>query len=184
MASKPDDGATDLAITDEEKREREAYALVGELVLIATAVDSVVNRVVIELLNLGSAGLLEPVIATLESNRKIEIIRERANHIGNAQWKAPLKRFAKKAEKISTYRNMAANWRLITETPLKLKPYAAAKMFKNLDVSKKQLTGLTVTDIAPVILTARTLIAEDGPNILSNLRRLNEEFARRHPPKG
>jgi hypothetical protein len=84
MASKPDDGATDLAITDEEKREREAYALVGELVLIATAVDSVVNRVVIELLNLGSAGLLEPVIATLESNRNIEIIRERANHIGNA----------------------------------------------------------------------------------------------------
>jgi hypothetical protein len=173
-----------MEMTGEERLEREAFAIVGELVLVTTALDSLVNRIVIELLNLGTSGLLEPVVATLESNRKIEIIKERASLIANPEWKRHVRKFAKRTEQVAAYRNMAAHWRLTTATPLKLKPFAAAKMFKNLDLTKKQLAGCAITDLQPIIQLARRLLIEDGPNLIENLKRANAELAKRHKPKG
>ena len=42
------------------------YAVVGELVMIANAIDHLLNNALIEVLNLEPSPLLEPVIATLE----------------------------------------------------------------------------------------------------------------------
>ena len=52
---------------------KEAYATVGELVLIASALDDLLNETV---LDLGQAVLIVPVVATLEAVRKIELLKE------------------------------------------------------------------------------------------------------------
>ena len=53
-----------------EKRGQELFATVGELVLISTALDHLLNRVLIAVLHLGDAPLIEPVVATLDATRK------------------------------------------------------------------------------------------------------------------
>jgi hypothetical protein len=55
-----------------------AYAIVGEIVLSATALDHQMNHVLIEVASLAKSPLLEAVIATLDPARKIEILKARA----------------------------------------------------------------------------------------------------------
>src|ERR1700683_5276791 len=57
-------------------------AIVGELVLVASALDAELNRVTAAALRLGDAPLLLPVIATFDPERKIEMLRARVSHFG------------------------------------------------------------------------------------------------------
>jgi hypothetical protein len=66
-------------MTEDDKAPRnvEAFTVVGELVMISSAIDHLLNNVLIEVLDLGGASLLEPVVATLDPPRKVEILKER-----------------------------------------------------------------------------------------------------------
>ena len=68
-------------MTDGPEQNREIFAVVGELVLIATALDTLLKSVLVAVLHLGSSPLIEPVVATLDSVRKIEILKERVPFI-------------------------------------------------------------------------------------------------------
>jgi hypothetical protein len=57
------------------------YAVVGELVMVANAIDHLLSNVLITVLSLETSPLLEPVIATLDPSRKIEMLKNRAKHI-------------------------------------------------------------------------------------------------------
>jgi DNA-binding XRE family transcriptional regulator len=69
------------------ERFRAAYAVVGELVLLTTALDHQLNHILIQVLHLADSPMLEAVIATLDINRKIEMLKARAKHISSATWK-------------------------------------------------------------------------------------------------
>jgi len=73
-----------VTTTADDITNKEAYATVGELVLIASALDALLNDVVVTVLDLGQAVLIVPVVATLDARRKIELLKERANYISQA----------------------------------------------------------------------------------------------------
>jgi hypothetical protein len=118
------------------------YAVVGELVMIANAIDHLLNNVLIEVLGLESSPLLEPVIATLEPARKIEILKSRAKHINNSDWKKGVTGFCDKADSVYRQRNIVCHTPAFPEGDTwKFKPVAAAKVLNKIDLEKKALEG-------------------------------------------
>ncbi len=123
---------------DETEHNRETYAIVGELVLISSALDTLLNQVMIEVLELGSSLMVMPVVASLDPARKIEILKARAAHFPKGDWKEGVNSFVKKVETVFKHRNIACH------TPPKLeagkwtlKPIAAAKLMKKLNIKEK-----------------------------------------------
>src|SRR5258708_5522892 len=59
-----------------DARFRAAYGVVGELILLATALDHQLNHVLIQVLHLAESPMLEAVVATLDPVRKIEMLKQ------------------------------------------------------------------------------------------------------------
>ncbi len=91
------------------QRVKENYAVVGELVLMSTGLDFLLNRVLMAVLDLGTSRMIEPVVATLDPTRKLEILKERAAHIANADWKKGVTKFCDKVESVFRQRNIACH---------------------------------------------------------------------------
>ena len=72
----------------------ELYAVVGELVMIANAVDHLLNQLVIEALHLEKSPMLESVLATLDPRQKIEMLKGRAKLINTLAGKRASRDFA------------------------------------------------------------------------------------------
>lgn len=66
---------------------KEACAVVGEVVLIYTALGHQLNLIVIEVMHLAQSPMLESVVATLDARQKIEMLKNRAAHIKQKDWK-------------------------------------------------------------------------------------------------
>ncbi len=86
--------------TDDTTRSREAFAVVGELVMISAALDFQLNRVLIAMLDLGESLMIEPVVATLDQARKVEILRSRANHMSKNDWRTSVGKFCDHVETV------------------------------------------------------------------------------------
>jgi argininosuccinate lyase len=76
---------------------RAACGEVGELVLLYTALDHQLNHVIIEVLNLAKSTMLETVVATLDPRQKVEMLKERAKHIRQLEWRKATQTHAGKA---------------------------------------------------------------------------------------
>ena len=131
---------------------KEAFAVVGELVMISTALDGLLNRVLITVLDLGDAPLLEPVIATLDTTRKIEILKARAAQISGTrhatEWKKRLKQFSDKVESVYRQRNIACHVPPVLEAGVwSFRPSAAAKLLKSLNIETKSLREFSLNDL-------------------------------------
>jgi hypothetical protein len=126
------------------------YAVVGELVMIANAIDHLLNNALIEVLNLEPSPLLEPVIATLEPARKIEILKSRAKHINNPDWKKASQAFCAKAESVYRQRNIVCHTPAFPEGDTwKFKPVAAAKLLNKLDLETRPSKAFRSTTSRP-----------------------------------
>jgi len=152
-----------------------AYATVGELVLIATALDHQLNHVLMQVLSLAESPMLESVVATLDIARKIEMLKARSKHIAKPDWSKPLLAYLEKLEKVSRWRNIACHTALIPDSThgAVFAPAAAAKLLKSLQFGDKPTSRrIPIAEIA-----AATKIAEralgDGQNIIENFQRLN-----------
>jgi argininosuccinate lyase len=88
---------------------KDAYALVGELVLTYTALDRQLNHIVIEVMHLSESPLLEAVVATLDPRQKIEMLKSRAAHIRQQDWKKAVKTHAERLERVAKIRNAACH---------------------------------------------------------------------------
>jgi argininosuccinate lyase len=84
---------------------KEAYADVGELVLLYTALDHQLNHIIIEVMHLSSTAMLEAVVATLDPRQKIEMLKSRAAHIKQQDWKKAVKTHADRLERVAKIRN-------------------------------------------------------------------------------
>lgn len=164
---------------DEAKQNKEIYAVVGELVLIATALDTLLNAVVVEVLHLGSSPLIEPVVATLDSVRKIEILKERAPFIHNEEWKKRVTGFVSKAESVFRHRNIACHMPAVLEDgKWTLTPVSAARVLKHLDLEKPKAKRFSFDDLKSGISTGEAALGE-GLGVVENFKRANAALAKR-----
>lgn len=166
------------------KEHSETYAIVGEMVLIASALDTVVNKVVIAVLHLGAAPLVESVVATLDPSRKLEMLKERLQHIDSDSWRKPIEKFIGHVETVNKHRNAACHTPPILENDKwTFKPIAAAKLLRRLDAKAKKLQpSLAMHDLKNAIGLGEKALGE-GMNILDNFARAEAERARRDAAK-
>lgn len=164
---------------DEAKQSKEIYAVVGELVLIATALDTLLNSVIVEVLHLGSSPMIEPVVATLDPVRKIEILKERAPFIRNGDWKKRVTGFVSKAEIVFRRRNIACHMSAVLEDgKWTLTPVSAAKLLKHLDLEKPKAKRFSFDDLKAAISTGEAAMAE-GLAVVENFKRANAALAKK-----
>jgi transcriptional regulator with XRE-family HTH domain len=162
-------------------RFRAAYGVVGELILITTALDYQLNHILIQVLHLTESPMLESVIATLEMNRKIEMLKARSKHIQRPNWRTAVLSHLEKLERIWKWRNIAAHTALIPDDKdgAVFAPAAAAKLLKSFQVDEEPVANRTpISDLKPIIKLAESALY-DGQKILLNFVKVNEERVRR-----
>jgi len=164
------------------ERFRAAYSVVGELVLLTTALDHQLNHVLIQVLHLADSPMLEAVVATLDMNRKIEMLRARAKHINNTTSQKALLTHLDKLKKINGRCNIACHTALIPdgEHGAVFAPAAAAKLMKNLQLGDSpSLDKIPISEISSVIKIGESALFE-GQQLIHNFERLNAERTRRN----
>jgi hypothetical protein len=168
---------------DKSPGHREIYAIVGELVLISTALDHLLSSLVVQVLELGPSPMVLPVVGTLDPVRKIEILKARADHIAQPDWKKGLRRFVDQTESVFKYRNIACHTPAVLEDgEWSFKPYAAAKMLKKLNLKEKKLEHVSFDELRTAISTAENALGA-GSNLIENFKRLSAEKAKRAAAK-
>jgi transcriptional regulator with XRE-family HTH domain len=155
-------------------RFRAAYATVGELVLITTALDHQLNHVLMHVLPLTESPMLESVLATLDIARKIEMLKARSKHIAKPEWSKPLLAYLDKLEKVSRWRNIACHTALIPDGThgAVFAPAAAAKLLKSLQIGTVTSQRIPISDVEAAIKVAERALGE-GQNIIVSFQRLN-----------
>jgi transcriptional regulator with XRE-family HTH domain len=165
------------------ERFRAAYSVVGELVLLTTALDHQLNHVLIQILHLTDSPLLEAVVATLDMNRKVEMLKARAKHISNPAWQKALQTHLDKLEQISSWRNIACHTVLIPdeEHGAVFAPAAAAQLLKNLQLGENSTSKkIPITEFVPRIQFGESALFE-GQVLIQNFERMNTERLKRFP---
>jgi DNA-binding XRE family transcriptional regulator len=160
---------------------RAAYGVVGELVLLATALDHQLNHVLIQVLHLADSPMLESVVATLDMNRKVEMLKARSKHISNKRWQQALQAYLDKLEQVSSWRNIACHTALIPDEKhgAVFAPAAAAKLLKNLQLGESPTAKrIPIADLPPKIKLGENALF-DGQELLQNFERLNAERTKR-----
>jgi hypothetical protein len=157
----------------------ELYVVVGELVMIANAVDHLLNQLVIEALHLEKSPMLEPVVATLDPRQKIEILKSRAKLINSADWKKGITGFCGKADALYRQRNIVCHTPAYPDGDTwTFKPIAAAKLLNRLDLEKKALSEFPFDDTKAAIATGEAALGT-GVDLLDNLKRLQPWLSKR-----
>lgn len=170
--------------TKDDMQNREAFAIVGELVLIATALDTLLNSVVVQVLHLGSSPLIEPVVATLDTVRKIEILKERADFISNEEWRKHVTAFISKVESVFRQRNIACHAPAIyKDGHWTFAPVQAAKVLKHLDLEKPEAKYFPIDDLRAAIVTGEKALGE-GVGLVDNFKRANAELDKKRSSQG
>ena len=158
---------------------KKTYAIVGELVLIASALDYQLAEILVEAAHLGSSPMIMPVVLTLDAARKVEILKRRAQLITAEDWRKGLTRHVEKVEKVFKQRNLACHMPPALEKgKWVLRPLAAAKMFKAIDLDTKTLEAFKIDDLAEAISLGETALGE-GAVVLENFRRGTAELDKR-----
>jgi hypothetical protein len=159
---------------------RAARGEVGELVLLYTALDHQLNHVIIEVLNLAKSTMLETVVATLDPRQKVEMLKERAKHIRQLEWRKATQTHADRLERVAKARNAACHTVLISKGEgFEFAPAAASKLLKSIKPQTAftfdRLTLRTVTDA--INLAEKAL--GGGENLITNFQKLNARLQER-----
>lgn len=164
---------------DEEQQSRADFAVVGELVMISTALDLQLNGVLTTILDLGESPMIEPVVATLDPARKVEIMKARAAHMPKNDWRKKLSTFCDHLDAVFKQRNVACHTPPVWEDGAwTFKPVAAAKLLKRIDLTGKVVRPATISDFRAAIKIGELALAE-GVTLVENFRRANAEVKHR-----
>lgn len=164
-----------MQVNSVEKKEMQIFCQgVGELVLLASAIDSQLTNAVIMACSLTVTPLLEPIVAELDARTKIEILRARSKHIRATAWSKGITKWTKKVEDVNRYRNNVAhhlvvmgNGELILYSP------QARKLLKRISDSKPT-PARNINDINKWVEAARET-AGQGQTVLANLQKFTEK---------
>jgi hypothetical protein len=167
------------AASEEEEEAQRAYAIVGELILIASALDNQLNRICISALSLTESPMLEPVVASLDSARKIEILKAYASNLTAMDWKKGLKAHAEAVEVVNRARNIAAHSVMsFRDGKITLHSPAAAKLLKSIDIASKTADRVDIQELAAAIKNGEVALGS-GIDLLGKLERVAAEIAAR-----
>ncbi|MGX9426413.1 MULTISPECIES: hypothetical protein [Bradyrhizobium] len=156
---------------------KNAYATIGEMVLLYTALDHQLNHIIIEVMYLSTSPMLETIVATLDPRQKIEILKSRAAHLRQPNWKKAVKAHADQLERVAKIRNAVCHTPLVPNKKgdgFEFAPQAATKLLKSMTVRSKDdysITRLTLDDVQE----AKTLAIKalgSGEDILANFAML------------
>jgi transcriptional regulator with XRE-family HTH domain len=165
------------------ERFRDAYSVVGELVLLTTALDHQLNHVLIQVLHLADSPLLESVVATLDMAQKIEMLKARARHISNPRWHNALQTHLDKLEQVSSWRNIACRTALITdkEHGAVFVPAAAAKLLQHLHLGENPTSEkIPIAELTSKIKLGESAMSE-GQLLIYNFEKMNAARLERFP---
>lgn len=174
-------GPSEKGLGNHEDKFRASYGLVGELVLIATALDHQLNHVLIHVLHLVSSPMLESVVATLDTVRKVEMLKARTKYISVKSWQKPVLVYIEKVEHVSKWRNIACHTPLIPDDKdgAVFASTAAAKLLKSLQIGKDPPDKrIPVEELKRAISTAENALGE-GQNLIVNFQRVEAELKKR-----
>jgi transcriptional regulator with XRE-family HTH domain len=160
---------------------RAAYGVVGEVVLLANALDHQLNHVLIQVLHLVESPMLEAVVATLDTVRKIEMLKERSKFIGQSRWQKSVTVYLDKVERVWKWRNIACHTPLIPDDKhgAAFVPTAAAKLLKTLQLGKEPVAKrVPYGELKSAIALGESALAE-GLALIENFQRLNAERKKR-----
>lgn len=148
-----------------------AHQIIGELILITSALDRQLNDIVIEVMQLEKTPFLSPVIASLDCARKVEILKAASRKINTGKFSKELMKHAKNVEQVNANRNIAAHSVLVmNQGNAELVPVSAAKIFKSLDLDKKTLQTHQMSEFEQAIEKAYNTIGS-GDNLIKNFGR-------------
>jgi hypothetical protein len=166
---------------ERDARFRSAYCVVGELVLLANALDHQLNHVLIQILHLVESPMLEAVVATLDTVRKIEMLKERSKFIAQSRWQKPVVAYVDKLERIWKWRNIACHTPLIPDDKhgATFVPTAAAKLLRTLQFGKDPVAKrVPYGELKSAITLGESALA-DGLALIENFQKLNAERLKR-----
>jgi hypothetical protein len=170
-----------VRVTEEQKEEKitKVCEIIGRLILWLNALDMQLNKITIVALHLAKSAMLEPVVATLDVNRKIEILRARSNKISNVTWQKKLQSYLKAVEKVNATRNIAAHSSIVFENDeAVLFSNAFSKLIKSIDLNKNIVSRTSIADLGIAIETAKKCFA-DGELVAQNFTRLQNQVSSR-----
>jgi hypothetical protein len=168
-------------LSKQESRQSErACAIVGELVLTASALDDQLNRICVTLLDLDKATMAPPIVASLDSSKKIEILKAYARTLKKGQtWRKGILDRLEAVEEINRARNIAAHCVMALEGGnAVLRSMAAAKLFKSIDLATKTAKSVQLEFLQDAIKKGQGALGS-GANVLENLGRMAAERTRR-----
>jgi DNA-binding XRE family transcriptional regulator len=157
-----------------------SYRIVGELILLSNALEFQLNHALMQVLHLTESPMLEPVIATLNIVRKIEMLKVRSKHIAQQNWRKPLASYLDKLEVVWKWRNLACHTPLIPDEKhgAVFAPAAAAKLLKTLRLEDSSIERTPIAKMKDAIAIGERTLAE-GEAIIQNFQRLNSEREKR-----
>jgi hypothetical protein len=138
-----------------EEQWKDAYAKVGELVLLYTRLDCQLNQVIIEVIRLAQSPIRmrEALVATLDPRQKIEMLRSRAAHIRQQGWKKAVKTHAGRLERVAKIRNAVCHTPMVPNKEgdgFEFAPASATKLLKDMMFASKDdyaIEGLTLDHV-------------------------------------
>jgi transcriptional regulator with XRE-family HTH domain len=160
---------------------RAAYAIVGELVLIANALDYQLNHVLIEILHLTDSPMLEAVVATLVTANKIEVLKERSKHIAQPNWRKPVTSYLERLERIFEWRDFACHTALIPDNKhgAVFAPASAATLLKSIKIGEEPTANrVPIAELKSAIALGESALG-DGQNLVENFKKFNVERVKR-----
>jgi hypothetical protein len=155
---------------------------VGELVLLYTALDHQLNRIIIEVMHLAQSPMLEAVVATLDPRQKVEMLKSRSGHIRQSDWKKAFKTHADRMERIAKIRNAACHTPMIQSKKgdgFEFAPAAASKLLKSMTVRSKDdydVERLTLDRLHEAVALGEKALG-GGEDILTNFAKVRAAMA-------
>jgi hypothetical protein len=155
------------------------YAAVGELILLASALDHQLNRACIVLLALPHSPVLESLVASIDATRKLEIVKSCAAEVQEPSWRKALKKHAELVEEVNRRRNVAAHGTMMMdEGRWVLFSPTVPKILRSINAIKQSKDRLYAEDVEESVRKGNEALSS-GQLMLTNLDRLQAERAKR-----
>ena len=123
----------------ELKAMEELCAAIGALVLKGTQIDGKLSEAVVLLFGLREAQFAFPVVAEIETRRKIELLRQRIRSF-QEDWRQPIRKWLDRAERVNSARNHVAHHQVVQDgDTFRLFSPQATKLLKALNAEAVDL---------------------------------------------
>jgi hypothetical protein len=159
----------------EPEQDKAFYATVGELVLLSTTLDALLNTLLIEMYRLGNSAWLDAIIGTLDTARKIEILKNQARLSGYAKVSKLTTELLDKVEVVIKQRNIVCHTPSTYENgSWGFRPTTLAKILNRSNIYSPRMIRDSFNNLKAAISTAQAAL-QAGAELIEYYKRRNAE---------